>query len=246
MLGLRRAPNPYRDLEKQLGYTFRRRDLLVTALMHRSYRFENRDVTEDNQRMEFLGDAVLGLVVADHLYRLHGREDEGTLTDLRSRLTSGKALAVLARQVALGAYMKLGRGEEQGGGRSREALLADAFEAVLGAAYLDGGLKAADKIVSTLVLPIAGGLEIEDWADNPKGKLQDVVQRRQGRGPDYRMVSEDGPAHQKTFVVEAVVGGKVLGRGTGSSRRAAETLAAAEAVRHLLKGTHEKKPSFVE
>lgn len=241
MLGLGRAPNPYRDLEKLLGYKFRRRDLLANALMHRSYRFENRDVTEDNQRMEFLGDAVLGLVVADHLYRLHGREDEGTLTDLRSRLTSGKALAVLARQVSLGDHMKLGRGEEQGGGRSREALLADAFEAVLGAAYLDGGLKAADKIISKLVLPIVGGMEIEDWAENPKGKLQDLAQRRHGRGPEYSTVSEEGPAHQKTFVVEAVVGGRALGRGTGSSRRAAETMAAAEAVRYLMKGSHEKR-----
>jgi ribonuclease-3 len=226
--------NPYRELEKSIGYSFRKRALLEMALIHRSYRFESKDVENDNQRLEFLGDAVLGLVVAAHLYRTHADGDEGRLTDLRSRVTSGKALAETARQIGLGAFVRIGKGEEQGGGRHRQSLLADALEAVIGAAYLDGGLRAAEKIVVKLFAPTLGEGEQEDWCDNPKGKLQELSQRRHGRGPEYRCVGEEGPAHQKQFSVEAVVNGDVMGRGTGSNRRAAEVEAAVHAVRAML------------
>ena len=231
---LRLRKNPYRDLERSVGYAFKNRDLLEMALLHRSYRFEVKGVESDNQRLEFLGDAVLGLVIAASLYATHGNEDEGTLTELRSRLTSGRALAETAARIGLGAFVKMGKGEEQGGGRQRHSLLADALEAVLGAAYLDGGLRAAEKIVAKLFALPAARTVREDWRSNPKGKLQELAQRRHGRGPEYRCVGEEGPDHQKTFSVEAVVDGQVVGRGVGSSRRAAEARAATEALQILL------------
>ena len=235
MLGLRKL-NPYRELEKRLGYKFGDRALLDMALLHRSYRFEAKDVTTDNQRLEFLGDAVVGFLVAAHLYRMHADIDEGILTELRSRVTSGKALAGVARDLGLGDYVKLGKGEEQAGGRLRETLLADAMEAVIGAAYLDGGVKAAEKIVVKLLIPLIGATPHEDWEDNPKGKLQELSQRLYGRGPEYNCISEEGPPHQKQFRVEVIVGGALLGKGQGSSKRAAETEAAFAAVRKLMAG----------
>lgn len=231
---LRLRKNPYRDLEQSVGYAFKKRELLEMALLHRSYRFEVKGVESDNQRLEFLGDAVLGMVIAASLYATHGKEDEGTLTELRSRLTSGRALAETAARIGLGTYVKMGKGEEQGGGRQRHSLLADSLEAVIGAAYLDGGLRAAEKIVGKLFALPAARTVHEDWRSNPKGKLQELAQRRHGRGPEYRCVGEEGPDHQKTFSVEAVVDGQVVGRGVGSSRRAAEARAAAEALQSLL------------
>jgi len=235
LLGLRR-PNPYRELEKRLGYKFGERELLEMALMHRSYRYEAKDVAADNQRLEFLGDAVAGFLAAAHLYRMNRDGDEGTLTELRSRVTSGKALASIAREIGLGEFIRLGKGEERAGGREREALLADGLEAVIGAAYLDGGVKAAEKIVAKLLIPLLGAVPYQEWEENPKGKLQELSQRLYGRGPEYRCVSEVGPAHQKHFVVEAIVGGAKLGIGEGASKRAAETVAATAAVRKLMAG----------
>ena len=235
LLGLRK-PNPYRELEKRLGYKFGTRELLEMALMHRSYRYETKDVAADNQRLEFLGDAVAGFLAAAHLYRMNRDGDEGTLTELRSRVTSGKALASVAREIGLGEFIRLGKGEERAGGRDREALLADGLEAVIGAAYLDGGVKAAEKIVAKLLIPLLGSTPQEEWEENPKGKLQELSQRLYGCGPEYRCVSEEGPAHQKHFVVEAIVGGAKLGVGEGASKRAAETVAATAAVRKLMAG----------
>lgn len=233
ILGLRK-PNPYRALEQKLGYKFDDRKLLETALLHRSYRYETPEVTADNQRLEFLGDAVLGFVTAAHLYRAHREGDEGVLTELRSRVTSGKALAAIALETGLGEFMKLGKGEERAGGRKRDTVLADAFEAVLGAAYLDGGVKAVEKIVAKLLVPLMGGVtSAEDWTDNPKGELQAQSQRMYGRGPEYRCVAEEGPAHQKRFKIEVRVGGALLGQGEGNSKRIAETEAAAAAIRKL-------------
>ena len=235
LLSLRR-PNPYRELEKRLGYKFGERELLEMALMHRSYRYEAKDVASDNQRLEFLGDAVAGFLAAAHLYRMNRDGDEGTLTELRSRVTSGKALASVAREIGLGEFIRLGKGEERAGGREREALLADGLEAVIGAAYLDGGVKAAEKIVAKLLIPLLGAAPHQEWEENPKGKLQELSQRLYGHGPEYRCVSEKGPAHQKHFVVEAIVGGAKLGTGEGASKRAAETVAATAAVRKLMAG----------
>ncbi len=235
ILGLRK-PNPYRELEKRLGYKFSHREFLEMALLHRSYRYEVKDVVTDNQRLEFLGDAVAGFLVAAHLYRFHCGGDEGVLTEMRSRVTSGKAMAGVAREIQLGDYMRLGKGEEMAGGRKRETLLADGLEAVIGAVYLDGGVKAAEKVVAKLLIPLLGTKPSDEWMDNPKGKLQELSQGLYSRGPEYRCVSEEGPAHRKVFVVEAIVGGARLGQGSGSSKRAAETEAAIVGVRKLLAG----------
>ncbi|MEI6148917.1 MAG: ribonuclease III [bacterium] len=231
---LRLRKNPYRELEKSIGYAFRKRELLEMALVHRSYRFEVKGVERDNQRLEFLGDAVLGMVIAAQLYRAHGQVDEGGLTERRSRVTCGKALAETAARIGLGPFLQIGKGEEQAGGRQRQSLLADGLEAVMGAAYLDGGVRAVEKIAAKLFPGVMEGAAQEDWQDNPKGKLQELVQRRYGRGPEYRCVGEDGPPHQKTFSIEAVVNGKIAGCGTGPNRRTAEVKAATEAVRALL------------
>ena len=232
LLSLRK--NPFREVEKKLGYGFKKRTLLETAFLHRSYRFEARDVEADNQRLEFLGDAVMGFVVAAHIYRTRTEAHEGELTDLRSRVTSGKALAAIARGIGLGDYIKLGRGEEQGGGRERESVLADCLEAVVGAAFIDGGVKAVEKIFATLHAPLLKA-PVVVHVENPKGALQEIVQRRYGHGPVYRCVREEGPAHNRQFTVEVLVEGSVAGAGTGRNRRLAEAAAALEAVERLMK-----------
>ena len=237
---IRLGANPYRDLEKALGYAFRKRALLETALVHRSHRFEVEGIQEDNQRMEFLGDAVLGLVAAEHIYQAFGALDEGALTDLRSRVTSGRALAQIAREIGLGQALRLGRGEENSGGRHRPSVLADALEAVIGAAYLDRGLKAVERIFSELFVPLLTAGTYDAWAENPKGQLQEITQRTCGQGPVYRIVREEGPSHGRVFTVEAVVEGRVMGTGTATTRREAESQAARQAVEALMQQRPER------
>lgn len=234
--------NPYKALESRLGYAFKNRALLEMALTHRSFRFETKDVHDDNQRLEFLGDAVLGFIVAAHLYKVHADGREGTLTELRSSVTSGKALGAIGKKIGLGEFIRLGKGEEQAGGRGRASLLSDCLEAVIGAAFLDRGVEAAERIVEKIVIPQFCPEASRDWSENPKGKLQELSQRAYGRGPDYRRVSESGPAHCRTFVVEALVNGRVLGSASGPTRRDAEVEAARQAVMALLPETSGGKP----
>ena len=228
MFGRRKA-GPHAVLEKSIGYTFRDRKLLDTALVHRSYRFENSGIDYDNQRLEFLGDAALGLVSAASLYDSMRQSDEGTLTHQRSRITSGRALARIAQRIGLGAELMLGRGEEQSGGRQRESNLADVLESVLGAVYLDGGMKAVEKVFEKLFLPEIA-LATGRWEENPKGELQELCQRLWHCSPQYRFVSEKGPSHERVFTVDVMIRGAVAGRGRGSSKRSAETEAAAAAL----------------
>ena len=148
----RRKKNPYKDLESRLGYSFKDRTLLRMALTHRSFRFETAGVEEDNQRLEFLGDAVLGCIAAAHVYGSLDEGDEGTMTRLRSQVTSGRALARIAKRLELSDELMVGVGEERSGGRKRSSALADALEAVIGAAYLDGGLRAAEKIFDEIAI----------------------------------------------------------------------------------------------
>ena len=231
LLGLRN--NPYRELERRIGYSFRKRALLEAALTHRSFRFETADVSVDNQRLEFLGDAVLGLVTAAHIYREFEGENEGRLTDLRSMVASGKALAGIAQSIDLGSFLRLGRGEEQAGGRRRGSLLADGMEAIIGAAFLDGGMRAAEKIFAALFASLLGAGHQPEWVENPKGRLQELVQRELKGSVHYRCISEEGPAHQKTFTVEARIRGIAMGVGAGANRRTAETQAAIQAYQAL-------------
>ena len=225
--------NPYRELEKKLGYAFRRKALLETALMHRSYRFEFTGIDSDNQRQEFLGDAALGLVATDYLFKAHKTLQEGSLTCLRSRLTSGKALAKIGRSISLGEHLKLGKGERMSGGHHRASNITDAMEAILGAAYLDRGLKAVEKIFNKLFIPM---IEIEPddaWSDNPKGQLQVIAQRQWKGNPQYHVIRQDGPSHSKTFTVRVMVGGNNVGQGRGLTKREAEQQAAQNALEQM-------------
>lgn len=225
--------NPYRALERKLGYAFRSQALLETALMHRSYRYEATGIDADNQRLEFLGDSALGLVASEYLFKAHATLQEGALTCLRSRLTSGKALAQIGRSIGLGEYLKLGKGERASGGQHRASNVTDAMEAILGAAYIDRGVKAVEKIFLKLFIPL---IEIEPddaWSDNPKGQLQVIAQRRWQSNPHYQIVRQDGPSHSKMFTVRAVVGGAHLGTGRGATKREAEQQAAGQALKQL-------------
>ncbi len=239
-LGRRKSARP---LERRLGYVFRDSALLETALVHRSFRFEKRHAAADNQRMEFLGDAVLGLVAGARIYALFPDQDEGALTEHRSRVTSGRALARIARGLDLGAEIRLGRGEEQSGGRSRDSVLADTLEAVLGAVYLDGGLKAVERVFDRHFTPLLEAAEAFPWAQNPKGTLQSLAQRAHRQPPVYRCVEVTGPAHDRRFVVEVLVAGMVIGRGSGKSRREAEQEAAREAMKGISSGDAKRADS---
>lgn len=233
LLSLRRRKNPFKDLEKKIGYGFRKMNLIETALMHRSFRFENTGITSDNQRMEFLGDAVLGFVAAAHLYENHDDCDEGDLTSYRSQTTNGQILAEIAQSIDLGTFIKMGKGEENSGGRKRESNLADALEAVIGAAYLDGGLKAVNKIFEQLFVPKLENLSGDVWDGNPKGKLQELSQRQWKGSPRYRIVSKDGPPHAAIFTVEVALADGSAGTGKGRNKQEAEARAAADALSRL-------------
>lgn len=228
--------NPYKPLERHLGYRFRRRRHLELALTHPSYRHETPEVEADNQRLEFLGDAALNLVTAAWLYEHRPQEEEGRLTQMRSRVTSTEALGEIASDIGLGGYLRLGRGELIAGGARRAGTLADALEAVIGAAYVDGGLKAVRKIFERLVVPRIERLQLTYASDNAKGILQELCQRRWGVVPRYRKVAEIGPAHERIFTYEVLAGDRSLGIGEGPNRKMAEMRAAAAAIHRLERG----------
>lgn len=225
--------NPYKKLEAALGYRFRKRNLLEQAITHASFAHEQAAPTDHNQRLEFLGDAALGLVAAAALYRTNPDATEGELTHIRSLISSTKALAELAQRADLGSYLRLGRGEELGGGRIRPSILADALEAVIGAAYLDGGVKAVEKIFNALFSPLLNETASARWLTNPKGALQEWTQREGVPSPRYRVLRMEGPPHAPVFTVEVAVDGKPLAEGSGPSKRSAEAEAALNALRKL-------------
>jgi ribonuclease-3 len=215
-------------LEETMGYTFGNRKLLAQALTHPSLTAETAGNSKDNQRLEFLGDAVVQLVLTEHLYQALPDEAEGRLTQVRATLVSRKGLSACARRLSLGQWLKLGKGEEANGGRDRDSNLADAFEALMGALHLDGGISKAREILMGIMKELIDeALEGEDTS-NPKGRLQEVLQAVHRESPVYRVVSEDGPDHMKQFVSEVVWRGKSLATGDGASKKMAE-MAAAEA-----------------
>ena len=223
--------NPYRKLEKAIGYSFRKKSLMATALLHRSMRFESGGEMEDNQRLEFLGDAALSLVAGDYLFRNFPELREGEMTMLRSRLTNGKALALIGQGIQLGDWLQLGKGEQKSGGQRRPSNITDAFEAVIGAAYLDGGIRAVTRIFNRLFLSLMDGVESDgQYEDNPKGRLQEMVQRKWRTNPHYRVVKQGGPAHARTFFVQVEINGAQAGSGRGSCKRDAEQNAAQDAI----------------
>ncbi len=218
------------DLEQRIGYKFRKRALLEQALTHPSVGHEKQRYHVDNQRLEFLGDAVLQLVITEYLYAKFPKEQEGPLTKLRARLVSREALKTQGQALDLGEHLIMGRGEEASGGRARASSIADAFEAVVGAIYLDGDFATTrDFILREMQAALASVLE-EPGDVNPKGQLQEILQGISTRGPTYDMISATGPEHSKTFVVEAHWEGETLGRGTGQSKQAAEIAAAEDAL----------------
>jgi ribonuclease III len=217
-------------LEECIGYKFRNSLLLAEALTHPSLSHETQRHHFDNQRLEFLGDAVLQLVITEYLFRRFGAEAEGQLTKLRSRLVSREILKTHAAALDLGRYLLMGRGEEASGGRERTSTLADAFEALIGAIYLDGGLETVKQFILTQARSDLEQIAHEPIDINPKGHLQELLQSISPRSPVYELISQSGPEHEKTFVVQVVWEGIVLGRGSGRSKKQAETAAALDAL----------------
>lgn len=227
-----------RILEERLGYQCRDTELLRTAMTHSSYLNESSDLGEDNQRLEYLGDAVLDLLIADQLYRQFPGAREGDLTRWRAQLVSTEALASLAQTLGVGEVMLIGRGEEATGGLGRPANLAATLEALIAAVYLDGGWEA----LSQAVLPhFAAEMERVSAASGPhdaRSRLQELTQALFGITPRYHTVSERGPDHARTFTVQALVGDDVRGEGQGHSKRAAAHAAAEQALAALLEGAN--------
>ncbi len=223
--------DPLAALEAALGHTFANRQLLLDALTHRSYAYEfAAPGVVSNERLEFLGDAVLALVSADLLFQQHPDAPEGDLTQLRAALVRASTLADFARRIPLGPHLRLGRGEESTGGRDRETLIASAFEAVIGALYLDAGLPATQAYLEPLLHAEATSAVRQRRVKDDKSLLQELAQGRLGVTPRYVVVEQEGPSHLRIFTVEALVGEVVIGRGQGHSKREAEQVAAHNAL----------------
>ncbi len=228
----------YQDIQSKLGYTFRDTTLLVEALTHRSFLATGSDIkTSHNERLEFLGDAVLGLVVSESIADTFPQCSEGELSKIKAGLISRAPLARAARRIDVGQWLRLGRGEEATRGREKPSLLANALEAILGAVYLDGGIGAARLVILRILASEFDNIKHgpssfigRDW----KTRLQEWAhQRRQGANPLYRVVHESGPDHEKVFRIEVVLNGQVLGSGEGRTKKEAEQLAAQQALKGI-------------
>jgi ribonuclease-3 len=226
-----------RKLQKILGVGFSEPALLEQALVHSSYSNENPgSAVSHNERLEFLGDAVLGLVVAEKLYRDFPALSEGEMTKLRAFLVRRDTLAHVARNIGLGDFLYMGKGEESSGGRNRVANLAGAMEAVIAAVYLDGGMAAADRAVNALLDTEWEKITSHGFTVDYKSRLQEITQSRYQVTPVYRLLSEAGPDHDKRFVVEVLVNSRSFGSGTGKSKKLAETEAARLALEKIQGG----------
>ncbi len=222
------------ELEKKLNYTFRDPALLSEALSHSSYANEHRSGRlKSNERLEFLGDSVLGFVTAEFLFLQHPDLPEGDLTRIRAALVCEQSLYEVARKLDLGQYLKLGRGEEAGGGRTRTSILADATEAVFAAVYLDGGISAASALIHRCLLDAEKEEEVEERRRDYKTALQELVQRQADQVLTYQMAGETGPDHAKVFQAEVLLNGAVIGGGSGHSKKEAEQAAAKAALEAL-------------
>ena len=220
-------------LQQRLGHTFADAALLRLALTHPSVAHEQGAAIQSNQRLEFLGDAVLGLVLARELYEKFPDADEGVLTKARSRLVNARTLATHARSLELGEHLILGRGEEISGGRDKPSALADVFEAVLGAVFLDGGFAAAREFVLREFGPVLGELAVNPTIENPKGELQELLKAASPDAPLYETVSATGPDHAREFECKVTHAGVELARGRGGSKKIAESNAALAALEKM-------------
>lgn len=223
------AAEPVHSLQERIGHTFRAPGLLLRALTHPSYIHEHPEEGWDNQRLEFLGDAVLSLTVAEWIFHRYPEFREGEMTRLRAVLVSEEMLARFAAQLGLGDFLRLGKGEEERGGRQRPPNLADALEALIGAMYLDGGLAPVQALVRSLMAPMAEAILAAEADKDAKSRFQEWAQAEIGVTPRYRIVAEHGPEHAKVFVAEVLLGDTVVGRGEGRSKQAAEQAAAQDA-----------------
>ena len=221
------------SLEKKIGHSFRDRALLTTALTHSSYANENRGRGECNERLEFLGDSVLGMVVADALFRRFPELPEGRMTRLRAQLVCEESLHRVASELGLGEYVRLGRGEEHTGGRRRTSILADAVEAVIAAMYLDGGLETAKAFIERQILSALDGAGPVMRVEDCKTELQELVQKKSGQSLSYELLGESGPDHDKTFNSQVSLNGRPVGSGSGRTKKEAEQAAARAALEAL-------------
>jgi ribonuclease-3 len=215
-------------IEAKLGYVFKDRSLLALAFVHRSFINENRNVREHNERLEFLGDSVLGMLIADYLYRYLPSTSEGELSYLRSRLVEATSCMSYIQALGIAPYVLLGKGERMNDGRGRDSILADLFEAIIGAIYLDGGIEAArDFLFKNLTTQIESILKtpLRNW----KALLQDYCQKKYQQTPVYFVLEESGPDHSKMFQVSVQINQQELGRGRGASKKEAQQDAAADA-----------------
>ncbi len=219
------------SLENKLGYKFKNISLLKNALTHSSYANEVRNGFSSNERLEFLGDSVLSIIVSDYIFNKFPKMPEGELTRLRSSLVCEKALCEFSRELNLGDYLLLGKGEEKGGGRERDSILADAFEAVLAAIYIDGGMEPAKNHVMNFVLREIKHHSSEDTFKDYKTNLQEIIQQNPEESISYILTEESGPDHDKSFTVEVRMNSNVIGVGSGKSKKQAEQMAAKEALR---------------
>ena len=224
-----------KDLETAIGYHFHNISLLQNALTHSSYANERwHNSLLSNERLEFLGDSVLGMLVAEYLFRSFPNRPEGELTRMRADMVCEKTLAAAANRIGIGKHLLLGHGEEQGGGRSRESILADAMESVIAACFLDGGIQAALQVVKTFIFVEVPVTKLHN-ADY-KTQLQELVQQKKNQTLSYALVGQSGPDHDKKFDVEVSLNGCVVGSGSGSSKKRAEQDAARCAIEKLFPG----------
>ena len=224
-----------KDLEAAIGYQFHNISLLQNALTHSSYANERwHNSLLSNERLEFLGDSILGMLVAEYLFRTFPDRPEGELTRMRADMVCEKTLAAVANSIHLGDHLLLGHGEEQGGGRSRNSILADAMESVIAACFLDGGMEAALRFIKRFILVEVPVTKLHN-ADY-KTQLQELVQQKRNQVLSYSLAGETGPDHDKQFEVEVSLNGNVVGRGKGSSKKRAEQDAARAAIENLFPG----------
>lgn len=221
-----------KDLEEAIGYHFRNISLLQNALTHSSYANERwHNSLLSNERLEFLGDSILGMLVAEYLYRSFPDRPEGELTRMRADMVCEKTLAKVANEIHLGEHLLLGHGEEQGGGRTRDSILADAVESVIAASFLDGGIQAAKKFIQTFILVEVPVRQLHNV--DYKTKLQELVQQKKNQVLTYELTAESGPDHDKHFAVAVALNGTVVGQGEGTSKKRAEQESARDAIGKL-------------
>lgn len=217
------------DFEKAINYTHKNKSLVNEALTHSSYGNEGKKGGKNNERLEFLGDSVLSVIVAEHLFTHYKHLPEGELTKLRASIVCEKSLHEFATRIDLGSYLNLGKGEENSGGRSRASILADAFEAVIASIYLDGGFEVARKFVLSFI-PKQIDITNKNVLSDFKTALQEVIQKNREEKIEYVLISESGPDHDKSFLVEVHLNSNVIGTGVGKSKKQAEQIAAREAL----------------